>query len=270
MAKYPVCALVSADGHKQGKAVNWQFGQNASKFAAWRGGSPVNWIRLADRDRATPSPVSWRPHAHRRLGLNWRIITLVVTALAVPGSFVAAPYPEELLLQHIPTLVGLGMLAVAIGKFRPSRLSFVCCVAFLWLHVIGARWIYSFVPYDELAFAITGRSLSDAFGWQRNHYDRLVHLASGVLGVPPIAEFLRTRCQVLPVASAALAIACVLAIGAMYEVLEWQIAVTLSPEMAESYNGQQGDVWDPQKDLALAWLGATASAIWIGWRWKSD
>ena len=197
--------------------------------------------------------------------MKGRITALIATSLAIPASFINAPYPNELLLQHVPTVVGIVMLAVAIGKFCPSRLSFVCCVAFLWLHIIGARWIYSFVPYDEIAVAITGRSLAEAFGWQRNHYDRLVHFASGVLGVPPIAEFLRTRCQVLPVASAVLAIACVLAIGALYEVLEWQIAVTLSPEMAESYNGQQGDVWDPQKDLALAWIGATATACWIGW-----
>lgn len=196
----------------------------------------------------------------------WRNLTLAITTLAIPASFINAPYPEELLLQHIPTVVGIVMLLVAIWKFRPSAMSFGCCVAFLWLHIIGARWIYSFVPYDELATAITGQSLSETFGWQRNHYDRLVHLGSGVLGVPPIAEFLRIRCRVLPVAAAVLSIACVLAIGALYEVLEWQIAVTLSPEMAESYNGQQGDVWDPQKDLALAFAGAIASACWLGFR----
>lgn len=137
-----------------------------------------------------------------------------------------------------------------------SGLSFACCISFLWLHLIGARWIYSFVPYDDVAVSIFGQSISESFGWQRNHYDRLVHFASGLLGLPPIAEALRRRCGIQPFAAACLAMACVLAIGAAYEVLEWQIAITMSPAMAESYNGQQGDVWDPQKDLALAWIGA--------------
>jgi putative membrane protein len=175
---------------------------------------------------------------------------------------VQASYPEELLLQHVPTVLGVLILAIAVWKFHPSTLSFVCCIGFLWLHLIGARWIYSFVPYDDIAVSLSGTSLSELFGWQRNHYDRLVHFASGFLGVPPFAQFLRALCETPPRASIVLAVACVLAVGAMYEVLEWQIAVTFSPEMAESYNGQQGDVWDPQKDLALAWLGAI---VWFAW-----
>ena len=49
----------------------------------------------------------------------------------------------------------------------------------------------------------------------------------------------------------------------VYEWMEWAIALALSPEAAESYNGQQGDIWDPQKDMALAGLGAITTAIWL-------
>jgi putative membrane protein len=42
----------------------------------------------------------------------------------------------------------------------------------------------------------------------------------------------------------------------LYEVFEWLLSVFLSPDQAEAYNGQQGDMWDPQKDMALAMLGA--------------
>ena len=42
----------------------------------------------------------------------------------------------------------------------------------------------------------------------------------------------------------------------VYEWLEWGIARAQSPEAAEAYNGQQGDIWDAQKDMALAALGA--------------
>lgn len=185
-----------------------------------------------------------------------RFALIAATFLAVLGSFVSAPYPEEMLLQHVPTMVAIAVLAVVTARCRVSPTSFGCVLAFLWLHVIGARWIYSFVPYDSLANAITGHTISQWFGWQRNHYDRLVHFASGLLGLPIFSELLQTRCRLPPITAGLLAIACVLAVGAIYEIIEWQIAMTCSPAMAESYNGQQGDVWDAQKDLALAWLGS--------------
>ena len=52
----------------------------------------------------------------------------------------------------------------------------------------------------------------------------------------------------------------VLAIGALYEIFEWMLTLGLSPEAAEQYNGQQGDMFDAPKDMALALLGAL---IWM-------
>lgn len=191
------------------------------------------------------------------------LLILLVVALLVPLSFIAAPYPQELLLQHLPTTAALIGLALVIWQFGISSLSYYCLLAFLILHIIGARWIYSFVPYDAVVSYFTGTSLSEAFGWQRNHYDRLVHFASGVLGVPPASEMLQRFGNMHPRGAAITSVATVLAIGAIYEVLEWQVAVLLSPEHAEAYNGQQGDVWDPQKDLALAWLGALIAMVFV-------
>ncbi len=182
------------------------------------------------------------------------------------ASFINAPYPNELLLQHIPTVAGLAILTFAIVCFSPSPVSIFCCIVFLWLHILGARWIYSFVPYDPLFASITGHTLSEIFGWQRNHYDRLVHLASGIFGVPPVSNLLQSYCGVKPLSAAVLSVMCVLAVGAIYEIVEWQIAITLSPAMAESYNGQQGDVWDPQKDMALALIGGSLAAVCFS-RW---
>lgn len=197
-----------------------------------------------------------------------RWILMIATAVAVPLSFVSAPYPTELVLQHVPTVIGIVLVAAVSFKTRVSLLSFSCCVAFMWLHIIGARWIYSFVPYDDVAQWISGHTLSETFGWQRNHYDRWVHFASGLLGMPPMAEWLQRSCPLRPIHAACLSMACILAIGAAYEILEWQIAMTFSPTMAESYNGQQGDIWDPQKDLALAWLGSAIALPMIA-KWQT-
>ena len=201
--------------------------------------------------------------------MSQRLVLIGLTALAIPLSFVSAPYPSELILQHIPTVVGLTLLAVAVVRFRPSATSVYCCLAFLWIHIVGARWIYSFVPYDDLCQALTGHTLSEVFEWERNHYDRMVHFASGALGLPPLSELLQSFCRLRPAPAAFLAMTSVLAIGAAYEILEWQIAMTFSPEMAEAYNGQQGDAWDAQKDLALAWLGAIMMVPVIT-RWKPE
>jgi putative membrane protein len=192
--------------------------------------------------------------------MKFQLATLLATGALVPLSFLDAPFPEELVLQHVPTVVGLIGLAIALPYLKLSEASFACLIVFTLLHILGARWIYSFVPYDAWSIHWTGTSLSEHFGWERNHYDRLVHFASGLLGVPPAAEVLQRFWGMRPRGAAIMGIATMLAIGAIYEILEWQIAVTLSPEHAEAYNGQQGDVWDPQKDLAAAWLGATLAA----------
>lgn len=192
--------------------------------------------------------------------MKYQLILIAITAVLIPLSFVQAPYPEQLLLQHILTVIGIILLAVATVGPKLSNLSFACLIGFLWLHIIGARWIYSFVPYDDFAQMISGVTISETFGWQRNHYDRLVHFASGLLWVAPGSELLQRACGMRPLAAVLLAISLVLSIGAIYEILEWQIATMLSPAQAAAYNGQQGDVWDPQKDMAFAGLGAVISA----------
>ena len=192
------------------------------------------------------------------------LMLLLVATLAVTGaSFWNAPYPSELRLQHLPTLIGLAVLwAVIEWKWlKPS--SVLCLLAFIGLHVIGARWIYSYVPYDSWVEQLCGTSLSAAMGWKRNHYDRFVHLASGVLFVPPAWEMLQRQGLTKASWTAGVSVSVVLALGAIYEVAEWAISMLFAPEYAEAYNGQQGDMWDPQKDMALAGAGAMLTAAYL-------
>lgn len=190
--------------------------------------------------------------------IAWTSGALVCLAASCIGS----PYPSVLWLQHTPTVLALLVLAVVVGRGWLGTASLVCCYLFLVLHMVAARWIYSFVPYDDWATAVFGQSASDYFGWQRNHFDRLVHLASGLLFVCPISEVLQRYAGARPLAAAFQSVSMVLAIGAIYEIVEWQLALTMSPAAAEAYNGQQGDAWDPQADMALAGLGAAVVA-WL-------
>lgn len=182
---------------------------------------------------------------------------LVATAV----SFVGAAYPTETSLQNIPTVPAVVALVWADRRWGMTRGTFYGCVGFLALHIFGARWIYSLVPYDDWAGSWLGVRPTEVFGWRRNHYDRLVHFASGLFGLPPAAELIRRWGGVAARPAIVLSVAVVLSVGAIYEVFEWRIAVTMSPAHAEAYNGQQGDVWDPQKDMALAGIGAFVAAV---------
>lgn len=92
-------------------------------------------------------------------------------------------------------------------------------------------------------------------------YDRLVHFSYGVLLFNTMVDISKT---IFNVQSVKLLIALALMINMssslLYELLEWSITMTLSPEAAEAYNGQQSDIWDAHKDMALALLGGLIAA----------
>lgn len=174
-------------------------------------------------------------------------------------SCIGAPYPKELVLQHLPTLFMLAGLVVARRRGCLSPVSVSLVLLFMMLHLLGARYLYSYVPYDDWSYWLLGQSVSVRFGFARNHYDRVVHFAFGLLLVYPAREFLNRQWPIVGRTSGWLAFQFILASSALYEIGEWAIAVTLAPDWAEHYNGQQGDAWDAQKDMALAAAGAVAA-----------
>jgi putative membrane protein len=47
-----------------------------------------------------------------------------------------------------------------------------------------------------------------------------------------------------------------LAFSAVYEMIEWAAAEMVGGDLGTAYLGTQGDVWDAQKDMALAGFGS--------------
>ena len=166
------------------------------------------------------------------------------------------PYPEVALLQHIPTMLLIVAAPWLLRRWPLSTASVACIVAFMALHTLGGRYAYSNVPYDDWARTLTGTSLSDSFGWTRNHYDRLVHFGFGALSVSPVAEVARRWGGLTRRGATLTVLAWVLATSALYEIFEWLLTIVAAGDTADRYNGQQGDIWDAQKDMALATLGA--------------
>lgn len=179
-------------------------------------------------------------------------LTLAVFAL----TWIAPRWPIEQALHSSLTVIGLVWLYLHDRRWplRTSHFALIC--GFIAIHCIGARWLYSNVPYEQWLQALFGWSPGQAFGWQRNHFDRLIHLFYGICFTPAVYQWLRQRWPLTIGQAFTLAVMLIMCSSLIYEWLEWGIALTLSPEAAESYNGQQGDMWDAHADMLLATLGA--------------
>jgi putative membrane protein len=189
----------------------------------------------------------------------WNRIALAGFLVLLAVSCIRVPYPKYFWLQHVPTVAVVIVLALAQNRLQISRLSYTLILAFMLLHVLGARYLYSYVPYDNWSQRLMGYRITDRFGFTRNHYDRVVHFLFGLLLVVPAWRFSQRFVGTTARWGAAFAFSVIMATSAVYEVFEWLVAVVLAPDWAESYNGQQGDMWDAQRDMALAGLGAILS-----------
>lgn len=187
-------------------------------------------------------------------------------------SCIDPPWMDFLLMQHAPTVVVIVFLGWLSNRMRLSQFSYAAIALFLVMHILGARYLYSYTPYDKLAEFIFGMGISEFFGFERNHYDRLVHFLWGFLIAIPIQEAERRYLKLSAFASSVLAVEAILATSAAYEILEWWVAVVFAADWAESFLGQQGDPFDAQKDMALAFLGALLSMALFGrnTRWQEE
>lgn len=186
---------------------------------------------------------------------------LLACIAGVPLSAVGAAYPPNTWLQIGPVVAGVPVAWWALGRWPMSNASVGWACAFVLLHLFAARWTYSNVPYDEWGRALTGVSIDAVFGFRRNMFDRLVHLASGLCFALPLVEIAMRHAGLTRRLAIIAMILATLAIGALYEIFEWSLTLGLSPEAADQYNGQQGDMFDAPKDMALALLGALAGLV---------
>lgn len=202
----------------------------------------------------------------RRVTGVWRAVPrrqrLMLAALAALLLIVQIdqPFPQTAPLHHLPTLALLLAAPFLLARWPLSNAALGCILLFFALHTVGGRWTYTDVPYDVWAEALTGGTVSGLFGFERNHFDRLVHFSYGLLAVLPVREALVRHGGLSPRLALYIAIESVLAAGALYEVFEWLLTLGMAGAVADRYNGQQGDFWDAQKDMALAGLGALIAA----------
>lgn len=184
-------------------------------------------------------------------------VALVLIFIAILLSSIHPLEFEAYLLHQVGTVFMLVLLFIIFKKIGLDFLSFTLYLLFLLIHIIGAHYLYSYVPYNDWIQQVFHFNLDQYMGWSRNMYDRLVHLAYGVLLYPLIYRVFQAWLPTArPFTLFLLVIQFVMASSVFYELIEWAIAIGLSPEEAENYNGQQGDMWDAHKDMLLATIGA--------------
>ncbi len=193
------------------------------------------------------------PVAQRRM--------ILALAFAIVFANIAQPYPDLAPLQHGPTIALILAAPWLLRRWPLSTPAVACIWLFLLIHTLGARWIYSYVPYDDWARAVSGHDISSLLGATRNGYDRLVHFGFGALLTLPLSEIAQRRGGLRPTWALAFAFAAIGLGSALYEIFEWLLTILAAGETADYYNGQQGDVWDAQKDMAAAQIGSAIACI---------
>ena len=173
------------------------------------------------------------------------------TALAIsPLHF------SDWVLENVLTVVAVIVLAVTFKSFPLSRISYTLIFIFLCLHTIGAHYTYAEVPYNVWSQNLFGTSINDFMGWERNHFDRLVHFSYGLLLAYPVRELFLRIVNVKGIWGYLLPLDLTMSTSMLYELVEWAVAESFGGELGMAYLGTQGDVWDAHKDMALASLGA--------------
>ena len=199
------------------------------------------------------------------------LVLLVITAI----TCIKPLYPTQMSLQHSGTTLLIILLLYDTIRDRMPMYAFVGVALFALLHIVGARWIYSYVPYREWFVSLGvpvdywgvpagyNGALEEFFDYYqtvlRNHYDRLIHFSFGLLMFPFLLHEARKWVERKPLIAVLVAWLLIQAGSLIYEIFEWQLSVW--SKEGDAYNGQQGDIWDAQKDMMLAMIGSTIMAV---------
>ena len=175
------------------------------------------------------------------------------------------------LLENFLLSLFMAGLVLTHRGFPLSNVSYTLIFVFVCLHTIGAHYTYSEVPYDNWFRGVFGSGLNEMLGFERNHFDRLVHFSFGFLLAYPIREVFLRIAGARGFWGYYLPLDVTMSFSMLFELFEWAAAMFFGGELGQAYLGTQGDVWDAHKDMALASLGALLSmcvVAAINWKYS--
>ncbi len=194
--------------------------------------------------------------SHKK-GSSIHFFLLFVVMLVLIWSLIK---PEEgyrvLLMETLPSVVVLIFLISTYNRFRLTTVSYVIITLLVILTFIGGHYSYSKVPLFTW--------IKDYFDLQRNYYDRFGHFLKGLMVIVVIEILLRKTVLLKSKTTNFIAVCITLAIGALYEIIEW-VSTKIGKEgkATKDFLGMQGDIWDSQKDMALLLVGSILSLFFI-------
>ena len=155
---------------------------------------------------------------------------------------------HDWLLENLLAVSTVAALILTYRRFAFSDLSYVLITLFMILHAVGAHYTYAKVPF--------GFWMKDTFNLSRNHFDRIVHFAFGLLLAYPAYDVFLRAAKARKGWALLMATIAVISVSGLFEVIESWVAQLVSPELGDAYLGTQGDIWDAQKDMTMAIIGA--------------
>lgn len=181
--------------------------------------------------------------------LSWTVaVILLGFYLLLFIALAIEPYDRNVWwAENIPVIIVVVAIAWLSRLHHFSNASYILMSVFIILHTIGGHYTFERVPFDWV---------SDLFGFERNHYDRVAHFSVGFYAYA-IAEVLLQRRLVRTRWIVALfPVFAIASVAGIYEIIEWQYAISAGAEAGIAVLGSQGDIWDAQKDILADTLGA--------------
>lgn len=153
------------------------------------------------------------------------------------------------LAEVAPAIVALIIVITTYHRFRLTSLSYFIIAFLCILTFIGGHYTYSEVPLFNW--------IRDEFDLNRNNYDRFGHFFKGLSAIV-IRELLVRHIQLFKgFWLSSITVSIVLAIAALYEIVEWlSTKLPIGKKVTNDFLGMQGDMWDAQWDMSLAFVGS--------------
>ena len=182
-----------------------------------------------------------------RPGKGETLIWLAIYGLALAWSAIEPKDRFTWFMEVLPAIVGIAVLAFTWKPFPLTRLTYWLILVHCIILMVGGHYTYAEVPLFDW--------LRDALGGQRNNYDKIGHLAQGLVPALIARELLIRLDVIRGKAWTRFFVLCfVLAFSAFYELIEWWVALA-SGDDAVAFLGTQGYVWDTQSDMFMALIG---------------
>ena len=160
--------------------------------------------------------------------------------------------------ETLPLLFAYFIMVKSFKAFPLTNFSYLIVFTGSTLMLIGAYYSYSLVPLFE--------SIKELFGFERNHYDKLIHFFQGLTVTVLTREIISRKApciyldwiNVFSLISAA-------AIAAIWEIIEWLYVLIVTYqgviEPSTGFLGEQNYYWDSQSDMFFAIIGSLVAVL---------